>query len=73
MKKEWLITLIVLIVLIILILAYFFYPLCGFKKIGSEENGCKCTLMGAQFCEATGKVDSIDENVQNEINNLFPD
>ncbi len=29
----------------------FLLSLCGFKKIGSEENGCKCTLIGAQFCK----------------------
>jgi len=63
---------IILIIIIILIIGYFFYPLCGFKKIGSEKNGCKCTLIGVQFCEGN-KINSIDKNIKNEINDLLQD
>jgi len=56
MKKWW------LLIILIIIFLYFFYPLCGFKTIGTKFpaedncNTCTCSIYGAG-CTLRGCID----------------
>jgi len=68
MKKRWWI---ISIIAVILILLFLFYPLCGFKMLGSQYkddcNTCGCTLLGP-VCTLLGCLDCVKEG---ETGNIF--